>query len=549
MEENVIMSKFDKKKVIIIVAVVVGVLLGIYLGASFWFTSHFFPGTKIGSIDVSGKSELQVKTDILLKLGEYELSVVERDGTVNKVTGEDIDLNIEWKTEPQTYIDKQNGFAWIVKLFAPDTYAFDGEFVYDQAQLIAKVEKFEAMKPEKQVPAVNAKVSEYSISKGYTLVPSVPGTEVNQFNLLMAIDKCIYNLENELIMADADCYVSPVIADDNEKLLAAIDQMNKCLDAKITYKVGSSTQILDADTFQPWLFVDENLDVKLNDEALSAYVKQLASTYNTCYSAKKFMTSYGQEITITNSHYGWKVDNEVEKAAILADILTGAPVTRDLNYSMTANSREGNDYGNSYVEINLTAQHLFVYVNGQMVLETDFVSGNLKNGWDSPTGIWGLTYKTKNAVLRGDNYATPVDFWMPFAGNVGMHDATWRKDFGGNYYKTDGSHGCINLPWSKARDIYGYISKNFPVIAYNLAGTESEKCIAMDQAEAMVKAIKAIGNVTLESEAAIVACRTQYDALSDMAKSYVTNYQVLVDAEAELARLKSVFETTTPETP
>jgi len=303
---------------------------------------------------------------------------------------------------------------------------------------------------------------------------------------------------------------------------------------------------LDAEIFQPWLYVDENLDIRLNDEGVSAYVKGLASTYNTCYSAKKFMTSYGQEITVTNSHYGWKVDNEAEKAAILSDILTGGEVTRDLNYSMTANSHEGNDYGNSYVEINLTAQHLFVYVNGQVVVETDFISGNLSRGWDSPTGIWGLTYKTKNAVLRGDDYATPVDFWMPFAGNVGMHDATWKKDFGGNYYKTQGSHGCINLPWSKARDIYGYVSKNFPVIVYTLPGTESEKGIAQDQAAAMDAAINAIGPVSLASETAIVACRTQYDALSDMAKSYVKNYQVLLDAEAALAALKTQTPPATP---
>ena len=80
----------------------------------------------------------------------------------------------------------------------------------------------------------------------------------------------------------------------------------------------------------------------------------------------------------------------------------------------------------------------------------------------------------------------------------------------------------------------------FPVIVYELEGTQSEKGIAQDQAYAMIDAIKAIGPVTLQSEAAIVACRTQYDALSDLAKKYVTNYQVLLNAEAALAALKTV---------
>jgi len=546
MEENVVVSKFDKKKVIIIVAAVAAVLMVAYIGLSVYFMNHFYFRSQIGNVDVSGKTVAAAEKELQHTLDEYELTVVERDGTKNSIKGDEIELTIEWNTQPQAYLDKQNGFAWIIKLFAPDKHQIDGDFLYDDQKLIKIVETFDAMKVEKQVPAVDAKVSDYSSSKGYTLVPSVPGTEVSKFDLLMDINKCICDLDEELVMAEGSSYVQPKIADDNEKLLATIEQMNKCLDAKITYQVGSTSQVLDAEIFQPWLYVDENLDIRLNDEGVSAYVKGLASTYNTCYSAKKFMTSYGQEITVTNSHYGWKVDNEAEKAAILSDILTGGEVTRDLNYSMTANSHEGNDYGNSYVEINLTAQHLFVYVNGQVVVETDFISGNLSRGWDSPTGIWGLTYKTKNAVLRGDDYATPVDFWMPFAGNVGMHDATWKKDFGGNYYKTQGSHGCINLPWSKARDIYGYVSKNFPVIVYTLPGTESEKGIAQDQAAAMDAAINAIGPVSLASETAIVACRTQYDALSDMAKSYVKNYQVLLDAEAALAALKTQTPPATP---
>jgi lipoprotein-anchoring transpeptidase ErfK/SrfK len=352
------------------------------------------------------------------------------------------------------------------------------------------------------------------------------------------IKTCIASLDESLDMTEGNNYVAPVVADDNETLLAAIAQLNKALDAVITYQVGSATQVLDANTFQPWLYVKADMSVGLNDEALTEYVKELASRYNTYYTAKNFMTSYGQTVSITNSNYGWKVDNDAEKAAIITDILAGEPVTRDLNYSTKAHSRDGNDYGNSYVEINLTAQHLYVYVDGKVVVETDFVSGNLKNNWDTPTGIWGLTYKTKDAVLRGDNYETPVDYWMPYAGNVGMHDATWRDDFGGNIYKRDGSHGCINLPWGKAKQIYGYVSKGFPVIVYTLEGTESEKGIAQDQAYEMDKVIKEIGTVTLESEEKITACRMQYDALSDMAKKYVTKYQVLLDAEAALAALK-----------
>ena len=394
------------------------------------------------------------------------------------------------------------------------------------------------MDEAKQILPIDAKISEYDAEKGYTLVPSVQGTAVDTEVFTSKIKECIHSLDADLDMEEANCYIQPKIADDNETLLALMDELNQCLETVITYQVGDKTQVLDASVFQPWLYVKEDFTVGVNEEAVSSYVKELSSTYNTCYSAKKFMTSYGQEITITNSHYGWKVDRDAETSAIVSDIMAGVPVTRDLNYSMTANSHGSNDYGNSYVEINLTAQHLFLYVNGQRVLETDFVSGNTSNNWDTPTGIWGVTYKTKDATLRGADYTTHVDYWMPFAGNVGMHDAWWRTTFGASYYKREGSHGCLNIPPAKAKVIYGYVSKNFPVIVYQLEGTQTEAGIEHDKAYVVMDAIDAIGIVSIEEEYVVTECRAQYEALSDLAKSFVTNYQVLVDAENVLDYLK-----------
>lgn len=141
-------------------------------------------------------------------------------------------------------------------------------------------------------------------------------------------------------------------------------------------------------------------------------------------------------------------------------------------YFQTAASYEMPDYGNTYVEINLTAQHLFLYKNGEKILESDFVSGNASRGYDTPAGAYSITYKQRDATLTGENYRTPVSYWMPFNRNIGMHDANWRGSFGGNIYKTNGSHGCINLPPSKAKTIYENIEKGTAVICYHLPGTE-----------------------------------------------------------------------------
>ena len=206
---------------------------------------------------------------------------------------------------------------------------------------------------------------------------------------------------------------------------------------------------------------------------------------------------------------------------------------REPVYLTTANSHGEHDYGDSYVEINLTNQHLFLYKDGKLVVESDFVSGNLSKGHDTPTGAFGLTYKTMNAVLRGPDYETPVTYWMPFNGDVGMHDATWRNKFGGSIYKTSGSHGCINLPASAAKKIYETIDKGYAVLVYRMPG-DNPTVVQQPQADvpSVINAISIIGYVTLESETAIVNARNMYNSLSDADKAQVTNYDTLTAAEA-----------------
>ncbi len=108
------------------------------------------------------------------------------------------------------------------------------------------------------------------------------------------------------------------------------------------------------------------------------------------------------------------------------------------------------------------------------MIESDFVSGNHAKGYDTPSGAYPLTYKQKDATLKGENYRTPVSYWMPFNGNIGMHDAKWRSSFGGQIYMTNGSHGCVNLPPAVAKVIFQNISTGDPVLCYHLDGTGSK---------------------------------------------------------------------------
>ena len=246
---------------------------------------------------------------------------------------------------------------------------------------------------------------------------------------------------------------------------AALKNLNKYISARISY---DKLNVLNGDTIHNWLTVNSDGSVSISDDGIASFVKKVSSAYNTVGKPKTLKTSYGPTVTITGGSYGWKVDTEKEKAAIRSLIEAGETAKREPEYSRKAASHGENDYGNSYVEVNLTAQHMILIKNGSKVLESDFVSGNISKNWTTPPGAFPLTYRTRNATLKGEGYSTPVNYWMPFNGGIGFHDAPWRSAFGGQIYKTSGSHGCVNLPPAVAKQLYEYVDAGFPVLCYNL---------------------------------------------------------------------------------
>lgn len=532
--------KNRKRKTGLLFAAAVTAVAAVYIGFSVFFRSHFCFGTKIDGLSVGGRGAAGVENLIRKEIENYSLTLLERGDATETIAGSSISLEPVFGGEIQSLLEQQKGYLWIVTLFQGNELELEKAVSYDKTALADVIKQLEATESGKQRAPVDATYSTYDETDGYALVPADYGTTIDETALERAVTEAILRLDKELNLSDEGCYVNPAVGDDDEGLLTLIEDLNRYVGTVITYEFGDDKEVLDAETIYTWLG-DENGRIAVDEDAVLDFVKTLARSHNTAYQTKELQTSYGTTVTISNGFYGWRIDNAGEVEQILADLAEGEPVTREPVYAQTANSYGENDYGDSYVEINLTAQHLFLYKDGELVIETDFVSGNVAKGHSTPTGAFGITYKTKDAVLRGEDYATPVTYWMPFAGDVGMHDATWRRSFGSNIYKTNGSHGCINLPLSAAKTIYETIDKGYAVLVYTLPGTESP-AVQQADAAAVVSLIDTIGPVTLESEPVIVNARNLYNALPDSAKGYVTNIDTLTAAEAALAQLKAEQE-------
>ena len=147
--------------------------------------------------------------------------------------------------------------------------------------------------------------------------------------------------------------------------------------------------------------------------------------------------------------------------------MEGKSISKEPAYYQTAAAHGKDDIGNTYVEIDLTGQHMWFYKNGLLITQGDVVTGTYgSDKTRTPVGIYKIDYKDRNATLKGEDYAAPVDFWLPFNGGIGIHDASWRDKFGGELYKTGGSHGCINTPYDVAKTIFDNIETGTPVVCY-----------------------------------------------------------------------------------
>lgn len=211
----------------------------------------------------------------------------------------------------------------------------------------------------------------------------------------------------------------------------------------------------------------------MNQDKVSAYVKALADKYNTAGTERTFRTATGRDVAVTGA-YGWRIHQQAETDALIGVIRTGESQSREPQYDLTAVNHTAQEWGNTYVEVDLTGQHVYMIKDGALVWDAPCVTGNSAKKYDTPAGIYTLTYKERNRVLRGRKradgtyeYESPVSYWMPFNGGIGLHDANWRGSFGGTIYKSNGSHGCVNLPPAKTKALYDMVYKGIPVICYH----------------------------------------------------------------------------------
>ena len=474
---------------------------GCYTVKANTYRTKFFPHTIINGIDASEKTVDEVRQVMSKQIDNFESKIRSRDNNDEIIKGSDVGLAFVEDSSLEDLLHQQNSMAWIANMSGEKDLKIKSSFTVDDNKFEDTVSKLRAFDESKFVAPVDAKISDFVQGSGYSIIPEVEGNtlDVKKAKEYIKSQLIVLNDDINLDYEENDLYEKPAKRSDDPTLNLALTNLNKYISARISY---DKLNVLNGDTIHKWLTVNSDGSVSISDEGVASFVKTISNAYNTVGKAKTLKTSYGPTVTISGGSYGWKVDAEKEKATIKSLIEAGETTKREPEFSRKAASHGENDYGNSYVEVNLTTQHMFVIKNGSKVLDSDFVSGNVAKNWTTPPGAFPLTYKTRNATLKGEGYSTPVDYWMPFNGGIGFHDAPWRSAFGGQIYRTSGSHGCVNLPPAIARQLYDYVDSGFPVLCYNLTPTVAtpETTESSSESSATEATVEPIGDTTQAGE-------------------------------------------------
>lgn len=479
--ENKKKKGFVSKIKWIILAIVLVLVIALpagYISIAMYYRTHFFPGSTVNGINCGNMTAVEAAPLVDAQINTYCLQVWGRHhatGESSTLAGEIMpeDISLSYADSlggVEDILEAQNEWSWLSGQLTKTVYGYSlvQGVVFDEDKLKETVSGWTVCMKKNMLAPKDAYISDYSEEiGGYRIIPETVSTTLDMDKVLEVIMNAIYTNQTVVDLEQESCYVEAKIKQTDAKLMKYVDSANTWLGTEILYDWNGNEVVVDLEVLKEWIVMDPDGPV-LDEEAVRNFVKKQARKYNTIGKNKRFLTALGIELTLNSPNYGWKTDTDTETQELIRLIYEGSKTEREPVYSVMAKEKGDNDIGGDYIEADLTHQHLYVYQDGQIAFETDFVSGkmNIEPSCATPPGIFGLTYKTRNATLRGADYESFVNYWMPFFGNYGMHDATWRRDFGGTIFLDHGSHGCINLPLDAAAIIYEYVSTGFPVICY-----------------------------------------------------------------------------------
>ena len=473
------LNKVVKIVGIVLAGVIVLAVTG-YMAVAYHFRYRYPAGTYINNVDVRGL-DVRNANELLLKkympgvdYSDITLMFEGPDGYNETVRGSDIGLKADMTDALNNIMAEQKPYEWLMYYLYPVNYSAEPVISYDSDRLYEAVNRLKCIDEtdDKKDPVIEIR----SDSKGYYLYDEIVD-KADADKVVASADAVLDNIETSVLEIDiGDCYIEHTIPAGFDEVVSLYDRIDKIANAEITFFDDGIKQVLKGSTATAWLekgedglpYFGEDGNLVFDESKIEGYTDSLSDTFDTTGGELEWNKFSGGTVKLKNQLMGYKVDKTAEAAQIKEELLRGDVRTRRPLYETEGRGRgkKKDAVGDTYIEVDMSAQKLYYFADGVLELTSDVVTGNIKRGNGTPSKACYVYFKQRNRTLRGENYATFVNYWMAVTGHVGIHDATWRSKFGGDIYKTNGSHGCINVPKAFAAQLYEVVEEGTPCILY-----------------------------------------------------------------------------------
>ncbi len=442
---------------------IAGTAMAGYIGGNYYFSHHYFPGTMICGVNAG----LQTPEDIrdLLKEDTDNYVIKVTSGAIkDKLKGPDAGLTytcVKDETILPGLLDAQDTRLWFNHL--QETFENDYDVVLDEDTLRKSIESLDCIASDQVQPSTDAYIDKQDGK--YVIIPEVQGNELNK-------DVFFEELKGHILSRDSayapDCYIPPVVTSKSKELTKQIEAYEQVANNVITISSPYEEITLEGEELAK-LITLKNGKVKVRTSKLEAYVEdKIRWQFNTIGDTKWVSTPGSGSFSVSGGTYGNVVDCEGTVEKLKEAILDAQEITISPAYSKAETYLSNGGLGSTYIDVNIAKQKVWVVYNGEVVLTSKCVTGNVSENNGTPTGIYWIEYKRENYQMNEYGNGVIVKRWMCISNEtgVGLHDAKWRSSFGGNIYKTNGSHGCVNLPTKAAKQIYEYAFGTMPVVVH-----------------------------------------------------------------------------------
>lgn len=479
------MSPLLKRCIIFIFILVLLAFLGYYL-LVFYYRSGFSLNTWINGIYCTGKTVEEVNAELTAGMETPVLVFSSASDWAsdydNVIDLREMGYECSYLTALNAYMENQSPFLWIDNIIFNRNHVVTPNITYNESLFREAFERT-CIGYYSQRPSGMYTIS-LSGDKGWEHYDGLTHV-IDMDRAYELVKESVALGRYEINIDELDCFRDIPFTEEQEQTRRVWEMLEKFQNCDLVYDMGDAQEPLapyviasfvqfehSNDLQMDFPVLDEQGKLILNQAKIKEFVTYLADKYDTYGKERRFQSTRGDLITVpAGGTYGSQLDQDAEINFLVRNLLsdemhTGETKVRVPLYIQQGVIRGMNDIGDTYIEIDMTEQHMYYYADGELVLDTDVVTGNTKRRMGTPQGVNYVYNKQKNRVLRGEDYATPVKFWMPVKGNVGIHDANWRSKFGGEIYKTNGSHGCINTPTSIMAQLYDLVEIGTPVIMF-----------------------------------------------------------------------------------